>query len=696
MNHLAELLPALPASFNILTTFGALLAAGIIGARLFVRTLRLPILSAWVLTGFILGPAALGLVNQAQLTDLQPLVDIGLALILFQLGRRLDVGWLLRERWLAFTSLAIAIALFAAVAVALGAVGLSVTTSLLIAALTLAVSPATLLLTIRELRAEGVVSERALNQTALIHLLGWLALGVTLAGWQAHSQPLTASLLGLLARSVAALLLGLFTAWLAVRLADWLGKLDGYQPVVLVALVTVTMGICSWLGWPAAVALLVLGSAPRRLDRRAGPAALRQAAVCRPVRPGRSGAGAARPGRGLAAGGGRAGGQAGGTGGNDGAAGPAQRRRLPAGRRHRRHAVAGGRGPADRHRHGRPVQPGAGQPAGGHLAVDTAAVRTAGADRYPPGAARLQGTRGEHAMRLEFTPSTPLTFGIELELQILNRRDYALTRGAADMMRLIERQGPVGDIKPEITEGMIEIASAVHTDANAMLDELKTIRKQLLGAADKLNLALSGGGTHPFSRFAEQRIYPKERYQLVSELYGYLAKQFTVFGQHIHIGCPDGDAACRLTHRLAAVIPHFIALSASSPYWQGSDSAFASSRLNAVNAFPLSGSMPFVLDWSSFNDYFERMAGYGIVRSMKDFYWDVRPKPEYGTVEIRVCDTPLSLERAVELGAYARTLAAAFLADDSTPSADVYLTYSYNRFQACRFGLQGEIIGSDG
>lgn len=299
-------------------------------------------------------------------------------------------------------------------------------------------------------------------------------------------------------------------------------------------------------------------------------------------------------------------------------------------------------------------------------------------------------------MRLEFTPSTPLTFGIELELQILNRRDYALTRGAADMMRLIERQGPVGDIKPEITEGMIEIASAVHTDANAMLDELKTIRKQLLGAADKLNLALSGGGTHPFSRFAEQRIYPKERYKLVSELYGYLAKQFTVFGQHIHIGCPDGDAACRLTHRLAAVIPHFIALSASSPYWQGSDSAFASSRLNAVNAFPLSGSMPFVLDWSSFNDYFERIAGYGIVRSMKDFYWDVRPKPEYGTVEIRVCDTPLSLERAVELGAYARTLAAAFLADDSTPSADVYLTYSYNRFQACRFGLQGEIIGSDG
>ncbi len=299
-------------------------------------------------------------------------------------------------------------------------------------------------------------------------------------------------------------------------------------------------------------------------------------------------------------------------------------------------------------------------------------------------------------MRLDFIPSTPLTLGVELELQIVNRRDYNLSRGATDLMRLIEKQGPVGDIKPEITEGMIEIATGIHTLPGPMLDELQTLRGQLLQCADKLNLALAGGGTHPFQRWSEQRIYPKERYRLVSELYGYLAKQFTVFGQHIHIGCADGDAACHLTHRLAGAIPHFIALSASSPFYQGVDTAFSSARLNAVTAFPLSGTMPFVLRWEEFNDYFERMAHYGIVKSMKDFYWDVRPKPEYGTVEIRVCDTPLTLQRAVDLAMYARLLAAEAFEADTPPSAEVYLAYSYNRFQACRFGLDGLLVCADG
>ena len=299
-------------------------------------------------------------------------------------------------------------------------------------------------------------------------------------------------------------------------------------------------------------------------------------------------------------------------------------------------------------------------------------------------------------MRLDFSPSTPLTLGVELELQIVNRRNYNLSRGAADLMRLVEKQGPVGDIKPEITEGMIEIATGIHTRPEPMLAELRALRGQLRQCADKLNLALAGGGTHPFQRWSDQRIYPKARYQLVSELYGYLAKQFTVFGQHIHIGCPDGDTACRLTHQLAGAIPHFIALSASSPFYQGVDTAFSSARLNAVTAFPLSGTMPFVLHWEEFNDYFERMARCGIVQSMKDFYWDVRPKPEYGTVEIRVCDTPLTLQRAVDLAMYARLLAAEAFDTAAPPSADTYLAYSYNRFQACRFGLDGQLVCADG
>ncbi|TDR73833.1 YbdK family carboxylate-amine ligase [Paludibacterium purpuratum] len=294
---------------------------------------------------------------------------------------------------------------------------------------------------------------------------------------------------------------------------------------------------------------------------------------------------------------------------------------------------------------------------------------------------------------LEFKNSKPLTLGVELELMIVNRHDYNLTRGSDDLLSLLARHRHGYDIKPEITQGMIEIATGIHEDLSTMRHELGEIRALLNQCAEKLNLGLAGGGAHPFQRWGEQRIYPKERYQLVSELYGYLAKQFTVFGQHIHVGCPDGDSAVRLTHFLSRYIPHFIALSASSPFYQGADTLFQTSRLSNVNAFPLSGCMPQVRNWEAFNHYFGQMHALGIVASMKDFYWDIRPKPEFGTVEIRICDTPLTLGLAPLLAGYARMLAHHCLETGwNRIEPALYLPYTYNRFQACRFGLAGDII----
>jgi glutamate---cysteine ligase / carboxylate-amine ligase len=123
-----------------------------------------------------------------------------------------------------------------------------------------------------------------------------------------------------------------------------------------------------------------------------------------------------------------------------------------------------------------------------------------------------------------------------------------------------------------------------------------------------------------------------------------------VFGQHIHVGCESGDDALFLLHSLNRYVPHFIALSASSPFFQGSDPPFNSARLNSVFAFSLGGRAPFLLRWVDFeSEYFAKMETMGIVKSMKDFYWDIRPKPEYGTIELRACDTPLTVERAAAL-----------------------------------------------
>ncbi len=294
---------------------------------------------------------------------------------------------------------------------------------------------------------------------------------------------------------------------------------------------------------------------------------------------------------------------------------------------------------------------------------------------------------------LEFSKSAALSMGVELELQILNTRDCDLTRGASDLLALLGRRGHPWDIKPEITESMIEVATGVHTAWDPMLSEMQAIRGALCDGAERLNLAIAGGGAHPFQHWSERQIYENPRFHYLSDLYGYLAKQFTVFGQHIHIGCASGDDAMYLLHALSRYIPHFIALAGSSPYYQGVDSAFDSSRLNSIFAFPLSGRAPFCRTWEEFNAYFARMQGYGIVKSMKDFYWDIRPKPEYGTVEIRVCDTPLTVERAAALGAYAQALSSHLLQDRPfETSEDLYLVYNYNRFQACRFGLGGQFI----
>jgi carboxylate-amine ligase len=294
---------------------------------------------------------------------------------------------------------------------------------------------------------------------------------------------------------------------------------------------------------------------------------------------------------------------------------------------------------------------------------------------------------------MKFKPSAALTLGVELELQILNRVDCDLVACASDLIALLARTGHPGDVKPEITQSMIEISTSVHDQYASLLQELRGVRDAVCKAADRLNLLISGGGAHPFQRWSERRIYEGPRFQHLSQLYGYLAKQFTVFGQHIHVGCVDGDSALHLLHALSRYIPHFIALAASSPYYQGVDTAFDSARLNSVFAFPLSGRAPFLLRWEEFVAFFERMRGYGIVESMKDFYWDIRPKPEYGTIEIRVFDTPLNVEKAAALAGYVQSLCRYLLVERPVdPAETIYDVYNYNRFQACRFGLDGVLI----
>lgn len=293
-----------------------------------------------------------------------------------------------------------------------------------------------------------------------------------------------------------------------------------------------------------------------------------------------------------------------------------------------------------------------------------------------------------------FAKSDALSLGVELELQLVSLSDFDLSSSSPDLLYLLGKRPFPGNVTPEITESMIEICTSVQTRYTGVLSQLREIRDALVKAADTLNIGICGGGTHPFQTWTDRRIFSKPRFKEVSQLYGYLAKQFTIFGQHVHVGCTSGDDALFLLHSLSRFVPHFIALSASSPYVQGSDTLFNSARLNSVFAFPLSGRAPFLLRWEEFErEYFAKMEKTGVVKSMKDFYWDIRPKPEYGTIELRVCDTPLTVERAAALAGYLQVLCAYLLErKEAAPAEDDYLVYNYNRFQACRFGLDGAIV----
>jgi glutamate---cysteine ligase / carboxylate-amine ligase len=293
-----------------------------------------------------------------------------------------------------------------------------------------------------------------------------------------------------------------------------------------------------------------------------------------------------------------------------------------------------------------------------------------------------------------FGHSQALSLGVELELQLVNTVDFDLTPSANDLLELLSRKPFPGTVTPEMTQSMIEIATGVQTTHAPLLAELRGMRDALVVACDRLNIGIAGGGTHPFQRWSEQRVFSKPRFEQLSQLYGYLAKQFTVFGQHVHVGCTSGDDALYLLHSLNRYVPHFIALSASSPYFQGADTLFDSARLNSVFAFPLSGRAPFILNWDEFaNGYFTKMEATGVVKSMKDFYWDIRPKPEYGTIELRVCDTPLTVERAAALACYLQAISRRLLErNEPAPLEDDYLVYTFNRFQACRFGLDGMMV----
>ncbi len=298
---------------------------------------------------------------------------------------------------------------------------------------------------------------------------------------------------------------------------------------------------------------------------------------------------------------------------------------------------------------------------------------------------------------LTFQPSAIGTVGVELELQVLDRETGNLAPGADRILDACAEEGIEG-VTGEFLLSMLEVKTGVCQNVSEVAATLPPLLYRVNNITRSLGVELAVAGTHPFARPSASAISPGERYQHIRHRQGWLAYQENVFGLHVHVGVPGGEEAIGLIGLLTPNLPHLLALSANSPFWEGVDTGFASVRAVRFRPAGHAGVPPYFGGWADFAHYCEVMHGAGLIRLTKDLYWDIRPRPGMGTIELRICDAPPSLATLLGLAAMARCLVLdgverlrgepALLRGDP----DNHFLAAENKWLAARFGLQAECV----
>jgi carboxylate-amine ligase len=263
--------------------------------------------------------------------------------------------------------------------------------------------------------------------------------------------------------------------------------------------------------------------------------------------------------------------------------------------------------------------------------------------------------RSRKADELIFRPSPETTLGVELELQILDRETRDLAPGAVRILKACDDEGLDGT-SAELMQSMLEIKTGVCAGVGEVRSQLLPLLARVRNIATSMGYELAMAGTHPFHRMGQSVVTPDERHQRIQDRLAWMIHQRVVFGLHVHVGVPDGEMAIGVMNALVRHLPHFVALSANSPFWQGIDTGLASCRTALYRSLPHSGVPRYFSRWREFRNYCRVMRDCGAIQSLKDIYWDIRPRPEFGTIELRVCDMPPTLAATFGIVALIRTL----------------------------------------
>jgi len=299
---------------------------------------------------------------------------------------------------------------------------------------------------------------------------------------------------------------------------------------------------------------------------------------------------------------------------------------------------------------------------------------------------------------ISWNPSRGPTLGIEWELQLIDARTRLLRQDADEVLAALpglDASGEHPKIRHELMQSTVEIVTGVcSTVSEAKADLGKTIEELQQIAAGR-SILLACAGTHPVSNWRDAEMAPIARYAELVEQMQWLARRIQTFGVHVHVGLRDGGKAIPVVNALAAYLPHFLALTASSPFWNGQDTGLASTRAVIFGDLPTAGPPHRLSSWGEFEEYMETLLRARTIRSIKEVWWDVRPHPDLGTVEIRMFD---GLPTAREIGmvaALSQSLVQLFDAQldrgYQLPSPSSWVVRD-NKWRATRYGLDATVI----
>jgi glutamate---cysteine ligase / carboxylate-amine ligase len=300
-------------------------------------------------------------------------------------------------------------------------------------------------------------------------------------------------------------------------------------------------------------------------------------------------------------------------------------------------------------------------------------------------------------VQIPFRSSERASLGVEWELQLIDRETRELTAGAVEILEEIRPAGAEEHpkAKHELLQSTIEIITGVCTTVEEAKADLAGTLAEVAAAAERRGLGLLCAGTHPFTDWQTQLVSPKERYLQLVERMQWLARRLQIFGVHVHVGVRSPDKAIPIVNALCQYLPHFLALSASSPYWVGCDTGLASARTKIFEGMPTAG-LPYQLSgWDEFEAYMETLISTNSIESVREVWWDVRPHPGFGTVELRICDGLPTLDEIGAVAALTQCLVEQFdtqLDRGYTLPTPPSWVLRENKWRASRYGLDADVV----